>query len=74
MLRRGIWSYDRIDKRFLFPNIGYSGSCFPNDVQALIMSSNEVKYDFVILKAVEKVNANQKLHLVEKIKVILTAT
>jgi len=68
MVRIGIGSDDRIGKRFLFPGIGYGGSCFPKDVQALIMSSDEVKYDFEILKAVEKVNANQKLHLVEKIK------
>jgi UDPglucose 6-dehydrogenase len=68
MVRRGIGSDDRIGKRFLFPGIGYGGSCFPKDVQALIMSSDEVQYDFEILKAVEKVNANQKLHLVEKIK------
>ena len=68
MVRRGIGSDDRIGKRFLFPGIGYGGSCFPKDVQALIMSSDEVKYDFEILKAVEKVNANQKLHLVAKIK------
>ncbi len=69
MVRRGIGSDERIGKRFLFPGIGYGGSCFPKDVQALIMSSDEVNYAFEILKAVEKVNANQKLHLVEKIKV-----
>jgi UDPglucose 6-dehydrogenase len=68
MVRRGIGSDDRIGKRFLFPGIGYGGSCFPKDVQALIMSSDEVGYDFQILKAVEIVNANQKIHLVEKIK------
>jgi UDPglucose 6-dehydrogenase len=68
MVRRGIGSDDRIGKRFLFPGIGYGGSCFPKDVQALIMSSEEVNYTFEILKAVELVNANQKLHLVEKIK------
>ena len=68
MVRRGIGSDERIGKRFLFPGIGYGGSCFPKDVQALIMSSDEVNYAFEILKAVEKVNANQKLHLVEKIK------
>jgi UDPglucose 6-dehydrogenase len=68
MVRKGIGSDDRIGKRFLFPGIGYGGSCFPKDVQALIMSSNEVHYTFEILKAVEKVNAKQKLHLVEKIK------
>jgi UDPglucose 6-dehydrogenase len=68
MVRRGIGSDDRIGKRFLFPGIGYGGSCFPKDVQALVQSASEVNYDFEILKAVEKVNANQKLHLVEKIK------
>jgi UDPglucose 6-dehydrogenase len=67
MVRRGIGSDDRIGKRFLFPGIGYGGSCFPKDVQALVKSSNEVSYDFEILKAVEKVNALQKLHLVNKI-------
>jgi UDPglucose 6-dehydrogenase len=67
-VRKGIGSDDRIGKRFLFPGIGYGGSCFPKDVQALIMSSDEVKYDFEILRAVEKVNENQKLHLVNKIK------
>jgi UDPglucose 6-dehydrogenase len=67
MVRRGIGSDDRIGKRFLFPGIGYGGSCFPKDVQALVKSSNEVNYDFQILKAVEKVNALQKLHLVKKI-------
>ena len=68
MVRRGIGSDDRIGKRFLFPGIGYGGSCFPKDVQALIKSSDEVQYAFEILKAVEKVNANQKIHLAEKIK------
>ncbi len=68
MVRCGIGSDDRIGKRFLFPGIGYGGSCFPKDVQALIKSSDEAGYDFEILKAVEKVNAIQKLHLVEKIK------
>jgi UDPglucose 6-dehydrogenase len=67
MVRRGIGSDDRIGKRFLFSGIGYGGSCFPKDVQALVKSSNEVNYDFEILKAVEKVNALQKLHLVNKI-------
>ncbi len=68
MVRTGIGSDNRIGERFLFPGIGYGGSCFPKDVQALIMSSSEVKYEFEILKAVEKVNFNQKIHLVEKIK------
>jgi len=68
MVRRGVGSDDRIGKRFLFSGIGYGGSCFPKDVQALVRSADEVHYDFKILKAVEKVNATQKLHLVEKIK------
>jgi UDPglucose 6-dehydrogenase len=68
MVRIGIGSDDRIGKRFLFSGIGYGGSCFPKDVQALIRSSDEVNYEFEILKAVEKVNAHQKLYLVEKIK------
>ncbi|NCI50988.1 UDP-glucose/GDP-mannose dehydrogenase family protein [Sediminibacterium roseum] len=68
MVRRGIGSDERIGKRFLFPGIGYGGSCFPKDVQALVMSSEEVKYDFKILKAVEQVNELQKLHLLPKIR------
>jgi UDPglucose 6-dehydrogenase len=68
MVRRGIGSDDRIGKRFLFSGIGYGGSCFPKDVQALIKSATEFNYDFKILKAVEQVNAKQKVHLVEKIK------
>ena len=68
MVRRGIGSDDRIGKRFLFSGIGYGRSCFPKDVQALIKSASEFNYDFKILKAVEKVNAIQKVHLVEKIK------
>ncbi len=67
MVRLGIGSDERIGKRFLFPGIGYGGSCFPKDVQALIMSSDEVGYDFKILKAVEDVNEKQKLHLIPKI-------
>ncbi|MDP1811653.1 MAG: UDP-glucose/GDP-mannose dehydrogenase family protein [Sediminibacterium sp.] len=68
MVRRGIGSDDRIGKRFLFPGIGYGGSCFPKDVQALIKSSEEVNYAFKILVAVEEVNEAQKLHLIPKIK------
>ena len=67
MVRRGIGSDDRIGKRFLFPGIGYGGSCFPKDVQALIMSSEEANYDFKILKSVEAVNEAQKLQLMPKI-------
>jgi len=68
MVRRGIGSDDRIGRRFLFPGIGYGGSCFPKDVQALVRSSTEVNYDFKILNAVMDVNERQKLHLIPKIK------
>ena len=68
MVRRGIGSDERIGKRFLFPGIGYGGSCFPKDVQALVKSSQEVDYDFKILTAVMDVNEQQKVHLLPKIK------
>ncbi len=68
MIRRGIGSDERIGKRFLFPGIGYGGSCFPKDVQALVKSSVEVDYTFKILDAVMDVNDRQKLHLIPKIK------
>jgi UDPglucose 6-dehydrogenase len=68
MVRKGIGSDERIGKRFLFPGIGYGGSCFPKDVQALCKSSSEVKYDFKILNAVMEVNKAQKLYLLPKIK------
>ncbi len=67
-VRIGIGSDTRIGKRFLFPGIGYGGSCFPKDVQALVKSSKEVGYDFKILNAVEEVNAKQKTIIVPKIK------
>lgn len=67
MVRRGIGSDERIGKRFLFPGIGYGGSCFPKDVQALAKSSNEVNYEFRILNAVMEVNEKMKLHLIPKI-------
>jgi UDPglucose 6-dehydrogenase len=66
-VRKGIGSDDRIGKRFLFPGIGYGGSCFPKDVQALAKSADEHQYDFQILKAVMKVNEKQKTVLVEKL-------
>ena len=68
MVRRGIGSDERIGKRFLFPGIGYGGSCFPKDVLALVTSAREVNYDFQILEAVMKVNEIQKLHLMPGIK------
>jgi UDPglucose 6-dehydrogenase len=68
MVRKGMGSDDRIGKRFLFPGIGYGGSCFPKDVWALAKSSSEVDYDFKILNAVMTVNEKQKLHLLPSIK------
>ncbi|MCW3090414.1 MAG: UDP-glucose 6-dehydrogenase [Ferruginibacter sp.] len=68
MVRKGMGSDDRIGRRFLFPGIGYGGSCFPKDVQALAKSSNEVDYSFKILDAVMEVNEKQKLHLLPRIK------
>jgi UDPglucose 6-dehydrogenase len=68
MVRKGIGSDERIGRRFLFPGIGYGGSCFPKDVQALAKSSTEVNYDFKILEAVMQVNEKQKLHLLPSIK------
>src|SRR6185295_3101216 len=68
MVRRGLGSDDRIGKRFLFPGIGYGGSCFPKDVKALVQSAGEVDYSFNILKAVMQVNESQKVYLVPRIK------
>lgn len=67
-VRIGIGSDDRIGKRFLFPGIGYGGSCFPKDVHALVNSGNEHSFSFEILKAVMAVNENQKTILMPKIK------
>lgn len=66
-VRKGIGSDDRIGKRFLFPGIGYGGSCFPKDVQALAKSSDDYQYDFQILKSVMEVNERQKTILVDKV-------
>lgn len=68
MVRKGIGSDERIGKRFLFPGIGYGGSCFPKDVQAIVKSASDVDYEFEILNAVMKVNEEQKLFLIPKIK------
>lgn len=67
-VRKGVGTDSRIGKRFLFPGIGYGGSCFPKDVQALAKSSSDVKYDFKILKAVMDVNQDQKTKLIPRIK------
>jgi UDPglucose 6-dehydrogenase len=66
-VRAGIGSDTRIGKRFLFPGIGYGGSCFPKDVQALAKSGKEEGYDFQILESVMKVNQEQKTALIPKI-------
>ena len=67
-VRVGIGSDSRIGKRFLFPGIGYGGSCFPKDVQALVKSGEDLNFKFEILSAVLKVNQEQKTILFPKIK------
>ncbi|MBE5321960.1 UDP-glucose/GDP-mannose dehydrogenase family protein [Pedobacter sp. MR2016-19] len=66
-VRKGVGSDDRIGKRFLFPGIGYGGSCFPKDVQALVKAADENNYDFQILKSVMEINEKQKTILVDKV-------
>ena len=66
-VRIGIGSDDRIGKRFLFPGIGYGGSCFPKDVQALVKSGKDDSFDFNILNAVMEVNNRQKTVLFPKL-------
>lgn len=67
MVRIGIGSDDRIGKRFLFAGIGYGGSCFPKDVQALAKTSDEHGYDFRVLDSVMKVNDTQRTIIFDKI-------
>ncbi|ACM21272.1 UDP-glucose 6-dehydrogenase [Geotalea daltonii FRC-32] len=66
-VREGIGSDSRIGYDFLFPGVGYGGSCFPKDVKALVKTAEENDYDFMLLKAVEEVNELQKLVLTDKI-------
>jgi UDPglucose 6-dehydrogenase len=66
-VRRGVGSDSRIGTSFLFPGIGYGGSCFPKDVQALVKTMNDVGVDASILQAVEAVNATQKRTLLERL-------
>src|SRR5215467_11785456 len=66
-VRRAIGADRRIGTSFLFPGVGYGGSCFPKDVKALLKSAADKGYDFKILRAVEAVNDRQKLRLVDKI-------
>jgi len=72
-VRRAIGSDRRIGPSFLFPGIGYGGSCFPKDVQALIHFAGKQDYQFQILRAVEAVNAHQKTRLVTKMRAHLGA-
>jgi UDPglucose 6-dehydrogenase len=67
-VRIGMGSDERIGKRFLFPGIGYGGSCFPKDVQALAKSATDVNYNFKILDAVMDINEKQKTIIIPKIK------
>jgi UDPglucose 6-dehydrogenase len=67
-VRIGIGTDSRIGKRFLFPGIGYGGSCFPKDVQALAKSGHDAGYEFQIIKSVMEVNEQQKTSIIPKIK------
>src|SRR5574340_857723 len=67
-VREGIGSDSRIGYDFLFPGVGYGGSCFPKDVKALVKTAEECGYDFLLLNAVEEVNELQKQVLVGKIQ------
>lgn len=68
MVRKGIGSDARIGTKFIYPGVGYGGSCFPKDVKALIKTAKEHKYDMRILNAVENVNESQKEVLFDKVK------
>src|SRR5205807_8296299 len=67
-VRKAIGSDRRIGTSFLFPGVGYGGSCFPKDTQALLKSASDKGYDFKILRAVEDVNVRQKERLVDKME------
>ena len=67
MVRKGIGSDSRIGPKFIYPGIGYGGSCFPKDVKALIHTANDFGYDLRVLKAVEAVNDDQKAILFNKV-------
>lgn len=71
MVRMGLGSDNRIGKRFLFPGVGYGGSCFPKDVQALAKTAEDYAYNFQILRSVMQVNTRQRLLLADKIKAYL---
>jgi UDPglucose 6-dehydrogenase len=67
-VRRAVAADRRIGPSFLFPGVGYGGSCFPKDVKAMLRFANGARYDFQILKSVEAVNEKQKLRLLEKMR------
>lgn len=68
MVRKGIGSDNRIGNKFIYPGVGYGGSCFPKDVKALIKTAQENNYSMTVLKAVEDVNEKQKSVMVTKVK------
>ncbi|MDN5627510.1 MAG: UDP-glucose/GDP-mannose dehydrogenase family protein, partial [Weeksellaceae bacterium] len=68
LVRLGMGSDDRIGHRFLFPGIGYGGSCFPKDVKALLNSGRHEGYEFQLLDATESINKNQKVILVPEME------
>ena len=68
MIRQGMGSDSRIGNKFLYPGIGYGGSCFPKDVKALIHTAQEYGYDMDVIRAVEQVNERQKHLLFTKLQ------
>ncbi|WP_421977789.1 UDP-glucose dehydrogenase family protein [Roseivirga seohaensis] len=68
MVRKGIGSDNRIGNKFIYPGVGYGGSCFPKDVKALIKTAEDNGYTMSVLKAVEEVNERQKSVMVTKVK------
>ena len=66
-VRQGIGSDERIGSKFLFAGLGYGGSCFPKDVQAIVKTAADLDYEFQILQAVETVNENQKRLLFDRV-------
>jgi UDPglucose 6-dehydrogenase len=67
MVRKGIGSDPRIGSKFIYPGVGYGGSCFPKDVKAIINTAKQFGYELKVLQAVEEVNENQKQVIVEKV-------
>lgn len=68
MVRKGIGSDPRIGNKFIYPGVGYGGSCFPKDVKAIIRTARQYDYELRVLQAVEEVNDDQKLVLIQKVK------